>query len=541
MTGLIGNINQRVEHHKYRALLMILPMALVCGLWLYQSVSFPIHDYANSYFPAEMSVEGIPPETLVFDIYDYNRYIWHQGYSGIVSDFYLNSPFTATFFYPFALLSDAHQSKFLFNTLSIFLFLYALWWLFRRYQTVPAYMGLLLPFVTLMALRNQVLFGQSYMVVFALVIMAFMAYEKHRGLLAGGLLGTAIMIKVFPVFYAVPLLVNKRWRDIGWLAGAGLMLLLLSIWVSGSSFWQTYLFEVMPNAFANESTTDFRPNAQSVDTFLRILLVHDVYYNPGATWHAPALYKLLSGLCKGVVLGFAIMGSYQYREHLFRVLAIWVVALFLVQSRTGTYAQILWIIPTIEFFRSVHTLRGRLLFIVLLGFICNFPFPWLADFPLVVQFARLWATLALAAVYVYHMKLKLSWRLFSIGILVMLPLTVNGVISALGQKDDASYVLKKKEHFVIYDFRQNAGFLEYSALGKGEDLRVKTDIEIGTFDSGACTLINGQIYLGNQQISFGPDIKKKPVLVDDCEVYYLTDHKSRRGAFTLKKIRVCTE
>ena len=62
--------------------------------------------------------------------------------------------------------------------------------------------------------------------------------------------------------------------------------------------------------------------------------------------------------------------------------------------------------------------------------------------------------------------------------------------------------------------------------------------ETESFNENISEVVGNQIKLGNQLILEDYSLKKKPVLVNNKELYYLTDHHSRRGAFTLKKINI---
>lgn len=535
LTGLQSKIDAR----KQREIIYLIPLMLLCLFCFYQSLTFMIHDYNVSYFPARMLAEGLAPEALVFDIYEFNDYIWSQGYPNEISDYYLNSPFLTSMFYPLALISDPYLSKAVFNALSIVLFLIALRSLVRRYLREHAFILIFLPVIFFFPIRNHILFGQLYMLIFALVSFGFLAFEKHRNILGGGLISIAILSKIFPVFYLLVLAFQRNWKAIFVTAGMGSVILLLSWWVSGTNFWFQYLFDVLPDALASESTTGFRSNAQSLDVFFRTLLVQDSYYNPGALMHNPSLYKVIVGLLKSVILAFTLCASYRYRDALFKLLAIWVAALFLLQTRTGSYAQILWIIPLIEVYRSPVSLAKRLVFLGVLLIICNFPFPVLINAPVMITFMRLWFSILLVALFWKYLNLRMNLRFMGLGLLLMMPLALKSAFSNASTEDGASYVLEREAYFMIHDFEEVNGALVYQAIGNGGNVTVSTTIPIRSFEPEACRIVNGQVFYKDEQLTTGLSLKKKPVLVNECEVYYLSDQLSRRGAFTLKKIDVC--
>lgn len=537
----LKELKSKIDKRKNRELIYLLPMILFCLFWFYKSLDYHLHDYGSGYFPALMVVEDVKPESLLFDIYDYNQYIWEKGYSEEISDFYLNSPFFSTLFYPFALISDVYLSKAIFNAVSILLFLYSLWGLAKRYLKEWSVLLLILPLVFFFPIRNHILFGQSYMLIFAFTSIAIMAFEKGKNLLGGSLLSIAVLTKVFPVFYILALAFQRKWKAIAITAVTGLVIFSVSWFVSGPSFWQEYLLEVLPNALASQSTTDFRPNAQSIDVFFRTLLIRDAYYNPGAFAHNPQLYQVITGLLKAVILGLTLQASYIYRKNLFQLLAIWVAALFLMQTRTGTYAQILWIIPVIALFRSSTSTSVKVIFLGTLLLICNFPYAMLINAPVVITFARLWLSILLLVLFWKSLDLTFNLRYLGLGLILVLPLTIKSMLSDSSGEDAAQYVIDKKMHFMIYDFQEENGHLRYHAIGNKGDVSIDTAIPVSTFDSSLCTIREGQVYYGEQRLTEGSALKKKPVLVNGCEVYYLSDQLSRRGAYTLKKIDVCKE
>jgi len=324
------------------------PLIVVLGFYFFQSLDFNLHDFSNSYFSARMIREGVPSSRL-FDIYEFNSYIWNLGYADVLVDFYLNSPFTITAFYPLSFVENPYVAKAIFNLISIFLFLGSVYLLFQKKGNGKLSILLILPFIFLVPIRNQILFGQTYFLIFSFVVFGFLLIENKREGIGAGLLSFTVLLKIFPVFYGVSLLFHKSWKSIVWSVVIGVGLLLFSMYSIGFPIWETYFMEILPNAIQNNSTVDFRFNAQSFDVFLRTLFIEDSYYNPDAIFNSERMYILLKWLFKSVIIAFAINVSFKNKNNLFKLLAIWVVALFLLQSRTATYAQIMWIIPAVCF------------------------------------------------------------------------------------------------------------------------------------------------------------------------------------------------
>jgi len=498
-----------------------------------------LHDYSNSYFPALLATENAHPESIVFDIYQFNKYAWGKGYHEVLIDFYLNSPFTSTFFYPFALIEDAYFSKAIFNGLSILLFLTGIFLLSKKHLKDKEYYLLLLPFIFIRSIQNNILFGQSYFIVFFLVVTAYVLIEKNRQSLGVTALSLAAFIKIFPVFYGLPFLFSKQWKTIGYGVVITGVLIFISIYISGIGFWKVYLLEVLPNAIANESTTDFWYSSQSIDVFLRTLFIADEYYNPNAIFDSYKSYKILGWIIKSVVIGIAIQLSFRSKDKLFELLSIWIVVLFLTQTRTATYAQILWIIPSITvIINSSLSKNAKLFYFAILFLVANFPFHWLEELQIVLRFSRMWLSILLAVIFFLSFKQKVNYKYIVAISLLLLPLNLKAIFYNENQSN-SEYVINEKKHFMIYDFEENNGSLLYHALGRNGDETVIATININSFDSTLCEIIDNQVYYQDIQLTFNKALKKKPILINGCEVYYLTDHHSRRAAFTMKKIDVC--
>ena len=524
-----------IEKFNKFPLLYLGPLFLVLFYFLFQSLTYNIHDFSNSYFSAKLIRESLS-SNLLFDIYEFNSYIWNLGYTNVLVDFYINSPFTITFFYPFTFIENPYIAKAIYNLISIVLFSWSLY-LLVRYKFKKRYEILFfLPILFFVPIRNGILFGQSYFLIFALVVFGFLSIENKKEKLGVSLISIAVLLKIFPVFYGVALLFYKNWKAIMVGIISSLILISFSIVISGVPIWETYLLEILPNAIQNNSTVDFRYNAQSMDVFLKTLFIEDSYYNPDALFNNEQVYILLKWLFKSVVIALAVGLSFKNKKDLFRLLSFWVVALFLLQSRTATYAQILWFIPMICLLNQKISNIKKTVSLLILLIICNIPVYQLEPLPIFFKFLRLWFTILLSLLFFSSFSIKPDYKWFIMTLVVLLPLHLG--IFKKTEKSISTYVLKEKEYFLIYDYFENEGSLHVKTLGKKGNQTINLNIPISAFNENISEVVGNQIKLGDQLILEDYSLKKKPVLVNNKELYYLTDHHSRRGAFTLKKINI---
>lgn len=524
------------KEHKM-LLLYVLPTMCLCLYFLMSSFSHSLHDFSNSYFSARLVHEQIPPETVIFDIYKFNSYIWDLGYTNELVDYYVNSPFTLAAFYPLAFIEDAYVAKTVFNSLSILCFLIALVLLASTYLKKNTWLLLFVPLLFYVPIRNNILFGQSYFMILFFVVFGFYLFEKQKFKLGAGFFSVAVLLKFFPAFYGLPLLFKTQWKAILWGVISGIVLCAIAIAITGVDLWTHYFFDVLPNTLLGKTATDYRFNYQSLDVFFKTLFVQDAYYNPEVLFANERIYIIANWTTKAFILGCAIFASIKKKTNLFLVLAIWVATLFLLQSRTATYAQILWLIPLVVIYKSEIQLKYKLIFTALLFLICNVPFHKMAQLPVLFQFSRLWLVLILVSLFYWMAIGKVNFRYVLYAAVLLFPLHIGAFYST--PKDPSHYVLDKKEHFMIYNISEKNRRLTYGALGKDGAAIYDTDIMVSSFDESAITIKEHQLFLGDKQLTFNTSLKKQPVLVNDCMVYFLTDHHSRRAAFTIKEINIC--
>ncbi len=329
----------QVKILKYK--LYLLPTLAICSYFLYKSINFNLHDFGNSYFPALMLQNGLQPEKIVFDIYDFNQFAWQKNYKNVLLDYYLNSPFCTTFLYPFTFFKDAYLAKIIFNIFSIILFIFSLEILSKTFKNQTKILLLFLPFVFFIPIQNNILFGQFYLIIFAFTVIAYHFYSKKHFFTSTFSLGIIIFLKIFPLFYGIPLLINAKKKYLLFLLVSCSILFIFSVFINGFSFWKVYLFEKLPSAFLNESSIGFQTNVQSFDVFFKHLFIKDDFHNPKPFYESLNFYYLSVFLTKSLILGFGISFIISNINDVWKALSCIIIILFLLQTRTPTYSLVL--------------------------------------------------------------------------------------------------------------------------------------------------------------------------------------------------------
>lgn len=514
-----------------------LPLVVFISYFLIDSYNFLLHDFANYYFASKAGL-AYEDSSFIYSIYSFNSYAWSLGYPEVLIDFYINSPFTISVFSPFALIDNALTAKLLFNVLSSFLFILSLYKLLKsKLNKIESTQFLVfLPILFFVPFRNQIFFGQSYFLVFACIVFALLLFEKQNNIKSGFILVFATLLKIFPVIYGVQLLLNKRFKAVLISVFCVLVLIVVSIWQSGFVIWQAYFTEVLPTTSTNHSGVGYQFNAQSMLVFLKTLFVKDAYYNPSVIIDSFSTFTILTWIYKTIVLAVFIQAIWEHRKDVFKVFVITTISLFLLQDRTATYTQILWIIPLVYIFRTEISskLKYNSVFMVLL--ICNIPMNWLADLPILFKFGRMWLIIALGIFILLHFIKKVKFKYILYTCCFSVPICILSIVNYTPSK--AEYVLPNKDYFIVHDYYEDNGYLTYKALGRNGEVVKKTELIINAMNDRDLQVLDNQVYYQNKQVTFDNSLKSKPKLVNNSEIYFLSDYNTRRGQFTLRKITV---
>ncbi|MCF6131630.1 glycosyltransferase family 87 protein [Flavobacterium wongokense] len=505
-----------------------LPLLLLCGFYGYQAIDFPIHDFTNYYFGGKLLSEGTF-NTQVYFPYQFNKAISGLGYQNIFANYAPNTPFLALFFLPFSLLSIV-VSKLVFNCISIGLFATSIYRLFSFYRINPK-LALLIPILFLVPIKNNLLFGQVYFLLFFLLAEGWLAYEKENCKAMAFFWSLAILLKVFPLLLLVFLLFKKQGKALLYIFGFCFSLLGISIFFTGIDCWKFYLAEVLPKASDGEIATAFEPNYQSVFMFLKQLLVFDLIENPKAFFNYPVLF---SALMLAFKIGILTLGFFvsKWRYNVFFAFSFWVLAMILLSPYGSTYTFILLLFPFLVLMKSDISNIKKLTFCALLFLISNVPLSLFIsnDFPF--SYLRLFLLLLFFVLFVMELEQKINWKLIVAA--TLLPMIL--VLIFKKEEKVTSHIMLPDAPILIYNYKiANDNLVAECKDGN------RRNGEVMPFDCNEVKLLslkNNQVFYKNRQLTFDNSNKLKPMLIDHKAILYLSDYGRGIGFYTIRIIRL---
>lgn len=510
-----------------------IPLVALCLFYLYEAIDFPLHDFSNYYFGGKFLAQGdFAPE--IYFPYKFNRAIAALGYENIFASYAPNTPFLAVFFAPFSLLA-AGTAKLVFNAISISLLVIGSYRLFSFYRISPKW-ALLIPVLFLLPIRNNILFGQVYFILFFLLAEGWLAYEKENWKSMACFWGLAILLKVFPVLLLVFLAFRKKGSYIFAIVGFCAVLIGISFFFTGIDGWSFYLNVVLPKASNGEIATAFVDNYQSVFMFFKRAFVYETTENPAPFLHNSRLFIAAVLAFKILLLGLGFFIS-RRRFDLFYAFSFWMIAMILYSPYGSTYGLVLLLFPFLALAQSETSNMRKVIFCILLTLICNLPLSIFMPMGFPFSFLRLLLLIVLFVLFVIELNQKMNWKIITI--LIVLPMVC--VLIFNKQQEASSAILLEDGPILVYDYNiitnhetQSKSLEANYWNGKEGALLWNQEIE----DVRPLELVNNQVFYNNRKITSDKSNKLKPMLINNKTIIYLSDYERGIGFFTLRKIEI---
>ena len=160
--------------------------------------------------------------------------------------------------------------------------------------------------------------------------------------------------------------------------------------------------------------------------------------------------------------------------------------------------------------------------------------PYFYELPLLLKFPKVYLMLLFLGFLYWRFFAKPNWRIPALFVLLFGGLSL---LSLRSKPTLPDYVLLHEPYpTMLTDFGQKDGKLFYQYWNVGGIIKEKmSDLTISKMEESSVKLINGQIYY-NGFLTNSPDNKRSPKLVNEKEIFYLSDANRGAGFYTLRKI-----
>ena len=220
--------------------------------------------------------------------------------------------------------------------------------------------------------------------------------------------------------------------------------------------------------------------------------------------------------------------------------AVWMTASILLSPNGSSYSLVLLLIPLLALanqlyhFKAIH-MGIAITATVLLLVACNIPVTRLSSFPLWAQFPRLYLLLAffiiLTSPWTKYWNTRLTAGLAILFFLLALP-------GLDRNRDSSTYLLDREEHLYICDYEIRNNSLVYYYMDQDGRHEVSTGFRVYAATNDGLALKNEQIWYKGRQMTTGPDRKKKPTLINNEYIVYLSDKDRGVDFYTLRQLTI---
>jgi hypothetical protein len=506
---------------------LFLPLLFLCFFYEYKSLWFPIHDFNNYYFGGAFLADVNFNFKMYFP-YEFNKAIANAGYLNVFASYAPNTPFLAFLFLPFSFVSIA-IAKLFFNCISIGLFVLSIFKLFTFYKVNPKY-ALLIPILFLVPIKNNLLFGQVYFLVFYLLAEGMLAYEKKCWKRMALFWSLAILLKVFPALLILFLLFKKQWKQLYYLFVSCILLLGISLYFTGIDIWIFYLKVVLPKASNGEIAGSFVSNYQSVFMFFKQLFIFDKIENLNAFFNAPMVFSMIIIAFKIGILSIGFYISKNVTNTLI-VVSYWVLSMVLISPYGSTYTFILLLFPFFYIAKSDMVIMKKIIFIGLLFSINNIPLAFFIDNPFPFSYIRLLVLIIFSVLFIASFFNTVQWeRIGKISLITLIGVLFLNKNKAIPN----NYFLETNAPILVYDYKISNQKLTYFYWNEnGENSK---SMPFNFKSNQVLEVKNNQVFYKQKQLTFDISNKQKPILIDGKFIVYLSDFDRGIGFYTIRKM-----
>lgn len=262
----------------------------------------PIHGSASYYTASRLLLEG----ENVADFYDDD---WFSSkvedyVPGVYEIYLVNMPTTALVFLPIANF-DYETAKIIWTIFNILLLTVVFGLIINKLNLEGAWLPS--AFIILLAfqpLYSNIAFGQVYILIFFLLVLAWFAYESGNELLLGISIGLVFILKTAGIFLLILLVIKKKWRALLWFFAIVLFLFAVTLPIFGIESWSAYFNKLLDySSSPTLSVTAY----QTIHSFFHHFFVLDGQWNPAPLVNLPLLGKSMTIIFTLIILNVALI------------------------------------------------------------------------------------------------------------------------------------------------------------------------------------------------------------------------------------------
>lgn len=350
---------------KWRTAAEWVPVFILTGYVLYAGIlrGWQMQsDFPNYYTSSRLLVEGIEMNRI-YDNHWFAEQLTEHGFDqpGKFTPF---PPPTALLMIPLTPF-DPLTAKRIWLLMNVLLLIPTVCFI-RKISGESRRFSWLLILVTGLGLANNFFLGQVYLLLLLALFTGYHLIMAKREYAGAGIWGIAAAIKLIPVIFLLPFIIQKKWKPLAGFMAGFVAIHLLTILVTGREVYATYLSVLAHHLNGSiEGQSAFAYQFQSWNALLRNLFVYDAVQNPHPWINLALLFQIGRLLIYAVVIAMAAKLIHDFRNHgdsAEMVMSITGIAVFELLPASATYHFILLLFPFLFLFRKANGVQRIVLF-----------------------------------------------------------------------------------------------------------------------------------------------------------------------------------
>lgn len=495
-------------------------------LILIATYRYPIGDFGNYYYGSKIFLDGNFSLKNYKDIAHFNQQISEYGQTNYFENYIPVPPFSLLFYLPLVFFKSIY-AKLIFNLFSLSVFSFSLFRLLQKLKT-DTVLVYFLPIILFYSLYNNIIQGQTYLIVTALLIETYLASEKNQIIPASIYIAIAICLKIFPAFILLFFFLKRNYRVLLYTVLACVFLHFITGIIVGFDIIFHYVTSILPRLMNNDIIGAYYHGNQSIYTLLLNLFSKDAIHNPNPLMENQYFIILGESIFIAFVLWLLIQSSKKESFLFFSM----IVFSTLIIGRYNTSYGLFILIPLIIYLLNEWPNKKVIPLIVFcFAATINLPIGSFIDLPLILKFSRFFGLLTLLLMMVYLLEIKLAFKPIT---LLVLPIFCIKYLTFSIQP--IQYFYTQNTQGILNDWRiQNDSITLISTMG-ANTFEEKFKLKANATKEKTLTIFDNKIFYREKMICDSRDNKKNPFIYNDTAIVFLSDLNQAVGFYKLRMV-----
>jgi hypothetical protein len=269
----------------------------------------PSHGFASHYTASKLLIEGED----VADFYDDDWFASkvEKYVPGVYEIYLVNMPTTALIFLPIANL-DYQIARLIWIIFNLIILVIMFGLIIKRMKFGGIWLPVvLILFLTFQPLYANISYGQVYIFIFCLLVLAWFSYLSNNETLLGIIMGSIFIFKTSGPFLWILFAIQKKWKSLILIFATAIILFATTLPLVGLDSWSAYGNKLLNyTSSPTLSVTAY----QTIHSFFHHFFVFDEQWNPEPLINLPLAGKVLAMIFTLLILVVTIIGAYKFKK-----------------------------------------------------------------------------------------------------------------------------------------------------------------------------------------------------------------------------------